>query len=153
MQVGSHWWLHPRHLDVPTSSLLLDTQNNTYQHIGLQNPIIPIPLPTRRHHTYRHPNQIQKPATRISNYCQENSPSKLESKQLLHVNHWTNLLNEFISIENSHIQEQCISLQRNLEPSMRSKHLKFQFDCPCPLFSRHPLSHVCVPLPTLIFSF
>ena len=65
-----------------TSSLLLcNSHNDTFLHIGWQNPT-PVPLPAGRHLTYRHPNQRQTPAACISNYRQENVFSKLEIKTI-----------------------------------------------------------------------
>ena len=47
-----------------------------------------------------------------------------KSKLSLRINHWTILLNEFISAEKCFIQEQYISLQQNLEPFSHFPQLK-----------------------------
>lgn len=55
---------------------------NIFYHFTLQNPTLPLTLPSWRHHFHSHSTEMEISTLCLSTYCQENSLSKLEIQRL-----------------------------------------------------------------------
>lgn len=87
-----------RTLGLPTSSFLLGLGNTkTLFHFGLQNPTIPTALSARRHFRNQLTKQVQEKLAHFSNCRWENNSSEQEIS--ININHRTNLLLQYISME------------------------------------------------------
>ena len=76
------YYFHATWTCKPIHSFWTTVTMTLYSILGCRSPSTPGSLPARRHHTYRHPEQIETTAVHISNYHQENSPSELGIKAI-----------------------------------------------------------------------